>query len=219
MRLKTSFFIISFLVAALLQAQDFRGVIKSEITYEDVSVEMKPVLRMLPTQSNTYIRDNMAKVVTPSPNGEQIVIMDMNTNEMLQLTDAMGNKIAVKTDLQELKEKQEAEDPELEFSDETKEILGYQCKKVWYEKDGNEVIIYYTEELPNVNYDPNFKTFEGFPLQIKTIMENMTIVQTVTEVSEEKGKKIKMKVPGDYKKMTLEEVLEMQRKASAGAGM
>lgn len=210
--MKKLLFCISFLLCLSISAQDFRGVIKTEITYEDISIELKPYLSTFPSLSTSYIRDKKAKTVTSTSTGEIIILTDMVTNDIIQLINQMGSKIAIRMNIEE--QIKENELPEIEFSDETEEILGYECKKAMYEVEGNEYIIYYTEELPNLTSEYSLSQIKGYPMKIITISENLTTIATVTEISEERVKKIKMKIPADYEEMTLEEIKEMQQKAS-----
>lgn len=190
-----------------LFAQDFEGVIEIEFTYEDLSVEMKPYASMLPSTSTTYVKGNLTKTVTPSSMGEETIISDNETGETIKLQDAMGNKIAIRINVNDV---EEDEIPEIEYSEETKEILGYKCKKAFFEKDGVEMTIYYTEELPNLISKAQMKKINGYPMQSIMVTEQFTQITTVKSIKEEKVKKIKMEVPADFKEMTLEEIQKMQ---------
>tara|TARA_R110002072_G_scaffold278983_1_gene440928 strand:+ start:114 stop:746 length:633 start_codon:yes stop_codon:yes gene_type:complete len=205
-------FILLILFGTTLYAQDFEGVIEVEITYEDLSVEMKPYASMLPSSSITYIKGNISKMVLPNMGGETTTISDSETGETITLQDAMGNKIAIRTNLNDV---EEDDIPEIEYSEETKEILGYKCKKAYFESEGAEMTIYYTEELPNLVSKAQLKQIKGYPMESILVTEQFTQISKVKSIKEEKVKKIKMEVPADFKEMTLEEIQKMQ----SGAGM
>lgn len=196
-----------------LFAQSFEGVIEVEITYEDLSVEMKPYASMLPSTMTTHVKGNISKTVTPSSMGETTVIADSETGEILTLQDMMGNKIAVRTNTNDVEKEEE---PEVQFSDETKEILGYKCKKAYFENEGAEMTIFYTEELPNLVSEAALKQIKGYPMQSILVTEQFTQTSTVKSIKEEKVKKIKMEVPADFNEMTLEEIKKMQSGAGQG---
>ena len=76
-----------------LFSQNFEGVIKTKITYEDLAPELKAQIGFFPTSYTTYIKDNFIKLVKPSPMGGQTVVLsNSETGEVITLQDGMGNK-------------------------------------------------------------------------------------------------------------------------------
>ena len=202
---------IALLISTItLVAQDFEGTISYEMVYENLSPQIKPQAGMLPKSTVIEVKGELTKSTTPNAmGGEIVIIQNTTTDETLQLMNMMGMKIATKMTAEEKNELQGEEKPEIEFTEETKEILGYTCKKaIATDKDGNEVEIYYTEEL-KIKIPNSVDGIDGFPLQIVIIQEMFTMTQTVTEINEGKVKKIKMDVPSDYELKTLEELQKM----------
>lgn len=193
----------------ILNAQDdFEGTIISKIEYENLNEQMEAMKSLLPSSSTTQVKDGISKSVTPDGmGGETIMITNFETGESMTLQSSMGNKIAVTTTKEDLEKQQEG--MEIEKTDETKEILGYKCKKVIITVNEIETEVYYTTELPNVSSNiPN--EIDGFPLQTILTLEAFTVVSTVTEIKKEKVKKIKMEAPSDFKVITFEEAQKMQ---------
>lgn len=200
-------FTLVFMFASLFAfSQDFEGVIEREITYEDVSVELKAYISTFPASVTTYSKGNLSKTVTPNAmGGETVVLSDQESGEMITLMNTMGNKIAIRSNMNEAEEE---EDPEVEYIDETKEILGYECKKAFVETEEGEVTIFYTEKLPNLMSSKQAAKIKGFPMQMIVSNDQITSITTVTKINEEKVKKIKMEIPSDFEEMSLEELQE-----------
>ena len=140
--------LISFLFCLTAIAQDeFSGEVTYEISYEDLDDQIKAMESMLPKSMTVEMRDGMSKTIQPNAmGGETIVIVNNENGETLTLLNIMGNKMAIKSNAND-KEDEEG-NVEVEYTEETKEIAGYECKKaIATTEDGTEVIIYYTNEL------------------------------------------------------------------------
>ena len=206
--IKLTFSILFVLSAALLTAQDFSGTITYEMVYEDLSPQIKPMAGMLPKSAVVEVRDGLSKTSTPNPmGGEVTVILNSETGDVLTLMNVMGQKYATKTSSNDVKEEDK---PEIEYTEETKEISGYNCKKALVtDKNGNEIEVYYTKDI-DVKVSSAVDGIDGFPMQVTVVNDMFTMTQTVTKVENGKVKKIKMEVPSDYEVKTLEELQKMQ---------
>ena len=178
---------IAFLLSSFsIIAQDFEGTITYEMVYENLSPQIKPMAGMLPKSSTVEVRGELSKTTTPNAMGGEInVIINSTTGETLTLMNLMGQKYATKMNSEDIKDE---EKPEIVYTDETKEILGYDCKKaVATDKEGNEVEVYYTEEI-DVKASKSVDGIKGFPMQVMITQDMFTMTQTVTEI--DKGKEI-----------------------------
>jgi len=103
----------------------------------------------------------------------------------------------------------EEDKPEIEYTEETKEIMGYTCKKaIATDKDNNEIEVFYTEEI-DAKVSSSVDGIKGFPMQVVISQDMFTMTQTVTKIDEGRVKKIKMEVPSDFELKTLEELQKM----------
>ena len=147
------------------------------------------------------------------------VVADGNSDKILMLMGGMMGDIAIPTTTAELEASQdEAETPEvnIELTNDTKNILGYSCKKaILTNEDGVEVIYWYTEEIEvnrtgqrNMNAD-----VPGFPLEFATNQSGLVMSFTATEFSKTLSDKesvlFSTKVPEGYKVMTMKELTSM----------
>lgn len=210
-------FVLALLLSTTIFAQDFQGTLSFKISYDDMSDQMKAMESMLPKGSKIEVRDGISRATTPNGMGGSTIILTNNsTGDMITLTDMMGNKIAMKTNMKDL---QTENKPEIEYLDETKEILGYKCKKAIVTiSDGeneSEIELFYTEELDYISITPVTEGLKGMLMEMTVSQEFFTMTQTITEVKKGKVKKIKMEIPSDYQEMTQEELIKL----SGGGGM
>jgi GLPGLI family protein len=125
----------------------------------------------------------------------------------------MGQKLAIKSSKEdsEQEQKEAEEQSNIEYiKGETKEILGYKCKKAIIKtEDGGEAVIYYTEDLPNVDVSDQAQGIKGFPMEMMVVTDMMTTITRVNSIEEGKVEKIKMVVPEGYDLKTKEEFKQM----------
>tara|TARA_B110000046_G_scaffold34410_1_gene37249 strand:+ start:17674 stop:18309 length:636 start_codon:yes stop_codon:yes gene_type:complete len=199
---------VAFLVSSIsMFAQDFEGTITYQMVYENLSPQIKPMAGMLPKSSTVNVKGELSKTTTPNAMGGEInVIINSATGETLTLMDLVGQKYATKMTPENIKDEDK---PEIEYTEETKEILGYMCKKaIAIDKKGNEIEVYYTEEI-DVKVSSSVDGIKGFPMQVIINQNMFTMTQTVTDIKKGKVKKIKMDVPSDFTLKTIEELQKM----------
>jgi GLPGLI family protein len=145
-------------------------------------------------------------------------ITDETSKDVLMLMSGMMGNIAVKSNLSEYEDSRE-EQPKFEvsFTDETKDFLGYTCKKaVLTSEDGLESVFWYTEEIMASKKGQSYLNEEipGFPMQFELNNQGMKMSMTVTALEEKLEKKkssslFDMTIPAGYKEMTMEELGSM----------
>lgn len=192
--------------------KSFEGVIKYTIDYEgDIDEE---TLAQAPTGVTEYYKGTKVRKDQESMMYTVGVISDNSTEENIVLMDIpmMGEKIAYK---QSAEDKEEAEammeenKPEYNETGETKEILGYTCKKVDVTMGEDIYPIYYTTEI-NVEGNPNesgqFPEIEGVILEYTVAQQGMVMKFTATEVEKQKLNDDMFGIPEDYTLKTAEEM-------------
>jgi len=214
--MKKTALILALITSTFLTAQDnFEGMIVKTMTYENMSPEIKAYAAMLPSKSTVYIDHNLSKTVTPTGMGETTILSNSENGDLISLINQGGQMIGIRSNANDEKEEEEAE-PEIEYLDEEKEILGYNCKKAIISTDDFEMVVFYTNELPDLETTSKGVTeIEGFIMEMIMDRDEFTLTTTVSEIREERVKKIKMEIPAEYTEMTLEEVKAMQQ----GGGM
>ena len=214
---KSSLFTVIFAAAALLvamqsQSKDFKGVISYNITFSgsDIPAEMQS---FLPKALKTSIGEGFVKTEMFGGSFKTISIKNLSDKSVYNLIDLMGTKTGYKSTFEEIQQDMsESSDFKVELANETKEILGYKCKKaiITGNKEGEEISItvYYTEELGNsdINFDdPEFKDIKGVMLEFEIPTPQFTMTLTATSVEKKSVPAEEFKVPEEYKIITKQE--------------
>ncbi|RMG25264.1 MAG: hypothetical protein D6730_11215 [Bacteroidetes bacterium] len=146
-------------------------------------------------------------------------IIDGAKNEGLILMSVMGQNWAIKMDKQMLEQQNEQqEEAKIVYSDETKKIAGYTCKKATIETKDGALTMYYTEKIQPKNMNTQYTNarLKGAPLQFEMKMDaaNTVITMIAKEVSTDKQDPslFSLEVPDGYEVKTMEELQSMQGK-------
>jgi GLPGLI family protein len=134
-----------------------------------------------------YVKGKMARVDMTGSNYKQSIIYD-NANGSAVILKEIGNeKYLSNLTADEWKKQNDHFDGQtITFTDDTKSILGYDCKKaVARLKDGTLYNLYYTNSIiPSANENPfQFKDIPGFVLEYETGGVNNTSKITYSAIS------------------------------------
>ncbi len=141
-------------------------------------------------------------------------ISNKDQDTILVLLDGMMGKIAMKVTENDMNEEQRLayENREIELIDETKEVMGYSCKKAIITVGGSdESIVWYTEEiLPNNRKSEYlFEEIPGTPLEMYSSWGKMNMKIVAFEFKEKLKKTdaiFSTKIPDGYTLKTQEEM-------------
>lgn len=197
-----------------LMAQE--GHVVYDVTMESDQPEVQSQIGMLAGSTmEVYFKDNLSKSI--STMGSFITtttVSDTKSGDNLMLVSGMMGKLAAKGNSND---KEEDDEPELsvELIDETKEILGYTCKKaIITTEEGIEMEYWYTEDIkaPKVKAQGFNDKIPGLPLAFIIVTPQMTMTYTAKEVSDKvkKAKKVfSMEIPDGYTEKSMEEIQNM----------
>ena len=200
-----------------LTAQTTEGSVKYSIDLSSTNPEMEMQLAML--QGSTFEISFQGDLTRSEMNMGSMMkittITNMKADNSLMLMSGMMGNIAVKITPDEIKSAtEEKEDVELTFSDETKEIQGYKCKKaITTDDEGTESTIWYTEEIQVNKLGQSYLNSDvpGFPLEFDINKGDLKMTMTSTEFNKKLDKKkakemFDTSIPEGYKEMTSEEL-------------
>jgi len=201
-------------------AQMTEGSIKYSIDIEsdDPQMEMmKPMLAgstldMLFAEGKSKTIMKLGSVMTMS------TIVDANNKKTTILAEGMMGKKGATGSIDDMPEPEENDDePTVELVDETKEILGYACKKaVVTDSEGTELVYWYTEEIAIDRKGQNVLTdkIPGVPLEFAIDNGQFLMVMTATEVNKKLPAKEKvvfsMEIPEGYEEVSMDDMLQGQ---------
>ena len=195
-------------------AKEFKGVVTYKITIEGSGVtdEMKA---MMPKTMTMTVKGNKAKMEMIMSMGKAITIADGDTKSSISLMDMMGQKIAVKSTQEEInKELAEGPEAKVEVTSETKDILGYSCKKaiITSVEDDMEMTVYFTEELgtKELNFDnPQFKDINGLMMEFEMPNEMFSMHFIAVSIEKKNVEDSEFDIPEGYQIKTKEEMKNM----------
>jgi len=191
---------------------------EGKITFDISFPDMEPndqMQSMMPTESVVYFKDNMIRMEMKMMGMNTVIISNHKDNSAITLMDMMGNKYAIRMTAEEIqkeKAKMTQTKYETKLTDETKMIAGYKCKKaIATGKDGNEIIIYYTNEIQAKNqaFADQYKGVDGFPMEYLITQNGMNMKFTAKSVSRDKVDSGLFAIPPDYKITSKEEMAKM----------
>lgn len=195
------------------------GLIEFDITFLDLSPEMKQAEAMLPKKVDIYFKGENSRTEMPSGMGNTITIRNRKKKEFYVLMDMMGQKMAVKqtdAEMEIQRKKMAISDISVEELDESKIIASYKCKraKLTFTLDGKTETVdcFYCPELSMVdqgNNNPAFSQIKGMMMEYSMSMGGIKAKISATKVSTQKVEDKMFEIPSDYTIRTIEELGNM----------
>ena len=206
MRFLTALLITLVTLTASAQKK-FEGIIEYQMTYENLPSEMAGMESMFPQKQRIVMSKNFSRMDQElGMGGNMVVISDAKQSDYRMYMNAMGKKIKIALPEEEInKSKEKAGDVNIEYVDETMEVLGYECKKAIIKNGEDEITVFYTEKIPVPSIQEQFNQLKGFPLYYQMEKSGMTINVTATKVEEEKVDKSEFEDLEGYEEMSLED--------------
>lgn len=160
--------------------------------------------------STLYLKGNLSRLEMNSALFSSTTIHDSKTGTATVLREVSGQKLMIRMSAENWKEKNRRyENMVFTNTGETKDIAGYKCQKAEAKTaDGATFTVYYTPELvpENRDYDYQFRTLNGLPLEYILTRGKMTIKYTVSKISLNPVPASKFDLPqSGYRVMTYEE--------------
>ncbi|MFT4526057.1 MAG: GLPGLI family protein [Granulosicoccus sp.] len=205
-RISRIFFGFSILLFAI-QANGqnkFEGQVDFKMEYEEIPAEMEMMKGMLPTEMAMLIKGDRSRIEQSMMMGmKQATIVDMKSEKIHILMDAMGQKMKMTMDMKEEEEKRGAKDDiDIKYVEGEKLIAGYKCKRaeITSKESKAPLVVYYTEEIPGA-LSREFKGLKGFPLEYGHSDQGMTVKITATKVDQKQLDESLFVVSDDYEEM------------------
>ena len=144
-------------------------------------------------------------------------IHDAKTGTAVVLREVSGQKLLIKLTAEDWKDKNKRyEGIKFADTDETKVIAGYTCTKaIAILPDGSTFTVYYTKDIlpENREYEYQFRTLPGLPLEYEMNQGKLKIKYTVSQINLNPVPASKFDIPkSGYREMTYEESKKMKMK-------
>jgi hypothetical protein len=173
----------------------------------------------LSAANTNYIKGNMSRSETVSGLASFTVIHDENAGTAVVLREVNGQKLLIRMTAENWQDRNKRyQGIHFTNTSETKTIAGYKCvKAVGKTQDSLSIIVYYTKDIipDNKDYDPEFKTLEGLPLEYELTKGSIVISYTLASINLNPVPASKFDIPkSGYREMTYEE----SKKLNPGGG-
>lgn len=187
----------------------FEGKIVYEIVYDQLPEMLEPYAAMLPKEAITYIKGNVVRLEQNTMGVLTVNVIDNVKKTGFMLMDQFGTKTAYEMEASDFPAdpKKEADDYEITYTEETKEIAGFKCKKVdiKHKTDGTTAYAWVTEEISGTN--KNYSFLKGFALEYLVNAPNeMVLVFKAKTVEKMKIDKAYFEIPKDYEKKKMSDL-------------
>jgi GLPGLI family protein len=186
----------------------FEGYIKYTVNIEsDIDEATRS---QLPTSTTDYYKETKIRKEQNTAMFSITAITDNATKETIMLMDLMGQKIALKQTAEDI-DKAKGEMPESEFNEtgESKEILGYNCKKVEVTMGEDVYSAFYTTDIAtngNHNASGLFNKIDGVILEYTIAQQGIVMHYIANEVKKQHVGEDMFTIPEDYELKTTEEL-------------
>jgi len=172
-----------------------------EVSVDDEKADPRVLKAMAGATKVLYIKGSKTRSELISPNFQQAIIYDSKTDSTIVLREFGNSKYLSFLNEDKRNEKNKKfEGVKFTYTDETKTILGYECKKVIATlKDGSAYTMYYTPTIiPSTrDYEYQFKDLPGFVLEYEAELENRKskVKYTATKITLTPVASVKFDVP------------------------
>ncbi len=172
-----------------------------EVSVDESKADPQVVKAMAGATKILYIKGSKTRSELISPNFQQAVIYDSKTDSTIVLREFRNSKyISFLSEDKRNEKNKKFEGATFTNTNETKTILGYECKKVVATlKDGSTYTMYYTPTIiPSTrDYEYQFKDIAGFVLEYEAETENgkSKIKYTATKITLTPVAGVKFDVP------------------------
>ncbi|MFN4234615.1 MAG: DUF4412 domain-containing protein [Bacteroidia bacterium] len=193
----------------------FEGTIVYSLNFDEAGLDPASASMLQGREMTISIKGDKSRMEMDMGMMKTTTIADNKTGNVVTLMDIMGQKMALKMTKEEIEKQRNdgnAKAPTIKYTDETKEIAGYKCKKaIAVTDEGEELAVFYTDEIPSNGTSTNnqFKGLNGFPLEYQASQNGLKMLVTAKSVKLGKVDDSKFKIPSDYKEVTQEELQKM----------
>ena len=188
----------------------FEGQVSYDIEYLG---EMDPATKaQAATEIIMYFKGSKSRMEQSTAMGKAIVITDNQTMEQIVLLDMLGNKWAIKSSKEETeKGLSEAPKAKVNVTEETKTIVGMNCKKAEVTVDEKTETFWFTSDISvdKPNWNMPWSEITGVLMEYIQSQGDITMKITAKEIKKSKLKDNLFTATSDYQVMSAEEFRSM----------
>jgi len=219
--LAISLSLLSVLKVYSQKQSNFEGVIKYAISFDGAKLPPEAMAILKDAETVIYLKGDKRRVDMIMPMQSTSTIVDNKNNNSVTLMEFMGHKFLIKMNGADIKKEQDsAPEINVKFTDETKVIAGYKCKKaiVTIKKNTENVMnVFYTDEISNNDIKPIYKGIKGLLMEYSMNQGGREMKFTAKSISKESVAESKFEIPKEgYTETTIEELPKIMMKQMGG---
>lgn len=212
--MKKSLLFLFVLLVAFLPSRSQKKVSDITIVYDAIvntgSNEPKLADAFDGATSTVYLKGNLSRSEMVSALASFVTIHDSRTGAAVVLQEVGGQKLLIRMTAADWKDKNKKYDGvEFVATNEKKVLAGYSCTKAEAKmKDGSTFAVWYTTDIvpENEDYNAQFKTLKGLPLEYEYQQGKVNIRYVVAQVNLNPVPVSKFDIPKTgYRELTYEE--------------
>lgn len=218
MKLYKSLFVVLLLTSLAFSASGQRKVSEMTLVYDAVvstgSADPKLADAFDGATTTVYISGPLSRSEMVSALFTSTTIHDSKTGSAVVLREVSGQKLLIRLTPADWTDKNKRyQGITFTNTDETKVIAGYTCTKaIAKTADGSTFTVYYTKDITpeNKEYDYQFRSLPGLPLEYEMVRGNLKIKYTVSQINLNPVPASKFDIPKTgYREMTYQESKKM----------
>jgi hypothetical protein len=210
----------TFLISALFSTVAFSAIAQKKVSemtliYDAVvssgSADPKLADAFDGATTTVYIKGTQSRSEMVSALFTSTTIHDSKTGNAVVLREVSGQKLLIRLKPEDWDDKNKRYKgiSFTDVADDTKVIAGYKCtKSIAKAADGSTFSVYYTKEIvpENKDYDYQFRSLQGLPLEYEMVRGNLKIRYTVSQINLNPVPASKFDIPkSGYREMTYSE--------------
>jgi GLPGLI family protein len=200
----------------------FEGTITYSISFEGSGLPPEALTMLNGAEAVTFIKGDKRRTDMNMAIQSTSAIVDTKNRQIVTLMDIMGQKYLIRMNDADIKKEEGKTDISIKYTDETKMIAGYKCKKAEVTvktKEGKEetVNVYYTEEIPSSDVKSVYKGLKGFPMEYVMNQGGVKMTFSTKSVSKDPVPDSKFEIPAEgYKETTMEDFQKTMMQMGGG---
>lgn len=203
-------------ISAFAQKTLTEGTIVYDIVIQTGSKEPQMADAIDGATTTVYLKSSKSRTDMVNALGNETNIYDNKTGNAVILKEYSGQKLMITLTKQNWEAKNKVYDNiNFEYTDDTKTIAGYICKKaVAKMPDGKTFLVYYSPDIivSNKDYNTTFKNLPGLPMEYEIVKDKLKIKYTLAKISFDPVAASKFDLPkSGYRVMTYEENQQLKK--------
>lgn len=219
--LALSLFLLCVINVDAQNKSNFEGVVTYSISFEGSGLPPEALAMFKGAETVIYLKGDKYRTDMIMPMQSTSSIVDNKNKNSVTLMEIMGKKFLIRMKEDEIKKEQDAaKETTIKYTNETKVIAGYNCKKAEISvKEGKGAVInvYYTDEILNNDIKPVYKGLKGFPLEYSANQGGMNMKFTAKSISKTPVADSKFEIPKTGYTETTVEGLQKEMTKQMGA--